>query len=315
MPDAIQNWITELQNGQRSALPEQIQSRISTAVAALNEIESGLGNVVTGADGTVLSNITGSPGQTLTPNLLTLVLDHVFGSARGSLLERGAAGWTAFPPSSTNNLALTSAGTGSDLVWESAGQLLNSISTTQGAITYFGPSGQWTALTPGAAGSLLQSGGAGANPSWSTLGQIAGTATNDSASAGNIGEYFSSTVASGSAVALTSNTSLTVTSISLTAGDWDVSADIAFVIAGTTVVFELVAGVALVPNNVNLLTPGNFTSIPYPATTVANGRASIPVAPIRYSLSATTTIYVSAQASFATSTCSAYGILRARRVR
>src|SRR5690349_16625741 len=51
---------------------------------------------------------------------------------------------------------------------------------------------------------------------------LAGTATNDDAAAGKIGEYIESEVLSGSAVSLTTNTAANITSISLTAGDWDV---------------------------------------------------------------------------------------------
>src|SRR4051794_37694322 len=42
------------------------------------------------------------------------------------------------------------------------------LGTTRGSIPYRGAGG-WTGLAPGAAGSLLQSGGAGADPSWLAL--------------------------------------------------------------------------------------------------------------------------------------------------
>lgn len=45
--------------------------------------------------------------------------------------------------------------------------LLNTLSTTRGTILYRGAAA-WAALAPGAAGDFLQSGGAGANPSWIT---------------------------------------------------------------------------------------------------------------------------------------------------
>lgn len=44
-------------------------------------------------------------------------------------------------------------------------EILNQISTTQGVILYRGAS-DWEALSPGTAGQILQTGGAGANPSW-----------------------------------------------------------------------------------------------------------------------------------------------------
>jgi hypothetical protein len=48
-----------------------------------------------------------------------------------------------------------------------ASQVLDWFSATQGAILYRGASG-WAALAPGTSGQLLQSGGAAANPSWTT---------------------------------------------------------------------------------------------------------------------------------------------------
>lgn len=53
--------------------------------------------------------------------------------------------------------------------------------------------------------------------------QITGTATNDSAPAGRIGELITGTLASGSAISMTNNTPANITQISLTPGDWDVN--------------------------------------------------------------------------------------------
>ena len=58
---------------------------------------------------------------------------------------------------------------------------------------------------------------------------IIGTTTNDDAAAGKIGEYQSAGIGFGSAISLTTATPANVTSISLTAGDWDVSGVIYFV--------------------------------------------------------------------------------------
>src|SRR4029077_4886616 len=52
--------------------------------------------------------------------------------------------------------------------------------------------------------------------------QLLGTATNDNATAGNVGEYIESVIPAGAAIAITSATNTNLTSISLTAGDWDV---------------------------------------------------------------------------------------------
>lgn len=62
---------------------------------------------------------------------------------------------------------------------------------------------------------------------------VLGTATNDSAGAGILGQIVSSSVAVGSAITATANTAVNVTSISLTAGDWDVSGNVLFANLGT----------------------------------------------------------------------------------
>src|SRR5262245_57492548 len=67
-----------------------------------------------------------------------------------------------------------------------------------------------------------------------SIGAIRGTSTNDSAAAGYVGELMESEVLTGSAVSLTNNTAANVTSLSLTAGDWDVWGSVAFnAVAGT----------------------------------------------------------------------------------
>src|SRR5882672_10433565 len=67
-------------------------------------------------------------------------------------------------------------------------------------------------------------------------GQYLGTAGNTAASAGNIGELISSTIASGSAVSLSNNAPANLTSISVTAGTWDIRCNLIFVDTATTVV-------------------------------------------------------------------------------
>jgi len=71
------------------------------------------------------------------------------------------------------------------------------------------------------------------------------TTTNDSATAGNVGEYVESVIVTGSSTALTTATAKTVTSISLTAGDWDVDTVVHFNPAGTTTITALIGGLSL----------------------------------------------------------------------
>jgi hypothetical protein len=145
------------------------------------------------------------------------------------------------------------------------------------------------------------------------IGQLPGTTTNDSASAGNIGEYVSSTVNSGSAVALTSSTSANITSITLSAGDWDISGKVGFVPAATTTM-------TLLGGDINTTSAAAFnadTAITIAASlTGANGNATtMAIDTRRVSLSGSTTYYLNCIGIFATSTLKGYGIIRARRVR
>ena len=66
-------------------------------------------------------------------------------------------------------------------------------------------------------------------------GAIAGTATNDSATFGNIGQFYQTLVAVGSPVALSNNTAANVCNVALPNGDWDVEANCNFTATGCTI--------------------------------------------------------------------------------
>lgn len=150
----------------------------------------------------------------------------------------------------------------------------------------------------------------------SIAGQIPGTAANDNASAGNVGEYVSATIASGNAVALTSTQALDIASITLTPGDWDVWINATFAGASSTTIEYLAACLTETSDTFNS-TPGMFSALPFgnAAIFAILGDPTFTVGPARFSIAAQTTIHFDAQAAFGTSTCSAYGIIQARRVR
>lgn len=145
---------------------------------------------------------------------------------------------------------------------------------------------------------------------------IKGTNTNDSAAAGDVGEFVDSQVASGSAVSLTTATAANVTSISLTAGDWDVYGSVGFLTAATTNFTQLISGVsvtsATIDTNDNSL---RHVTLNTPGTAPGVSATHVLTPTVRISLSGTTTVYMIARASFSISTCSAFGRLSARRVR
>jgi len=165
----------------------------------------------------------------------------------------------------------------------------------------------------GSANFIMKTNGSGVL-SFANGSQIAGTATNDNASAGNIGEYISSNIAIGSAVSLVSATSKTITSISLTAGDWDISAVLNCNPAVGTTTSVAIGAISIVNNTL----PTQGVATPLTVICGASGASlgqAFPIGPGRQSLSATTTIYLIANVTFAVSTMTAYGFIAARRAR
>lgn len=143
---------------------------------------------------------------------------------------------------------------------------------------------------------------------------IPGTTTNNNATAGNIGEYVESIVAAGSAVSISTSTAANITSISLTAGDWNVSAIGLINPAATTNVslFEASVGTTTSARNT---TVGFYGQLGNLGVIAASYVPTVVIAGSRFSLSATTTIYLVAFSIFTVSTNAAFGIIRARRVR
>lgn len=160
-----------------------------------------------------------------------------------------------------------------------------------------------------------------ATPAFSDLYNTAGnggTQTNDNACAGCIGEVIESIIASGTTQALTSGTGLNITTISLTAGDWDVKGAGIFNCAATTTVNALTISVSDASATVEIVPVSRANQEAYAASTIhATVTTSIlPVGPTRFSLAGTTTVYLVARANFATSTCQTFGgHISARRMR
>lgn len=152
-----------------------------------------------------------------------------------------------------------------------------------------------------------------------TTGGIVGTTTNDNTGAGKVGEYIESIVTQASPVALVSATSKTVTSISLTAGDWDVFSNILFTGGATTTVNTIAGGISQTTNTLDL-TAGRSAAINTVGQVLFNSFAPTSYAnvcpgTVRLSLSGTTTVYLIAAANFGVSTANAFGIIAGRRVR
>lgn len=189
--------------------------------------------------------------------------------------------------------------------------------------------GDWT-ITAGGASTVAKVNGVsyGASPATNTFplvtgantvtytatSQIPGSTTNDSASAGNIGEFISSTVLAGAAVPLSNATAANVTSVSATGGDWDAQGEVCTSTGGSTVTTQVVGWISTVsatlptaPNS------GALVSLYTPATT---GLAvDVPVGTMRQSLAGTTSVFLEAFSAFSASTSSAFGFISTRRRR
>ena len=141
------------------------------------------------------------------------------------------------------------------------------------------------------------------------LGQYRGTQTNITPPAGFIGETISSAVASGSAVSVSSATPTNVTSISLTAGVWDVCClgQLSGTLTGTAY-------------SVNISTTsatqgtGGDNNIATPTVPTALSDLGLSIAGYRLLLNATTTVYLVVQTTYTVGTATAYGRISATRV-
>lgn len=149
----------------------------------------------------------------------------------------------------------------------------------------------------------------------SAVGQIQATAINDSAAAGKVGEFFESTIVLGSAVSLSTGTAKNVTSISLTAGDWDVAGTVELYGDATTTPTYAAGGINTTTNTLPVRGGTNYGEILIGGTPFATSLPNIPLVPSRYSLNTTTTIYLVALMGFTVSTAVAFGTIRARRIR
>lgn len=230
-------------------------------------------------------------------------------AATGNVLKAGGAGAAPFydkvslTADVSGTLPVANGGTGQTSYTN--GQLLigNTTGNTLAKAT----------LTAG--GGVTITNGAGSITVATTPGQLPGTTTNDAATASNIGEYVSSAIPSGSALAFTTATPRDITSISLTAGDWNVWINARFTGGATSTVRAISASISTTSATLDS-TVGRFAAGFYNGQApFADTNLDVGVGPVRISLSSTTTIYFVAQAVFSVSTCSGFGIIHARRVR
>ncbi len=146
---------------------------------------------------------------------------------------------------------------------------------------------------------------------FSSTSEIIGTTTNNSAATGSVGEFVGSNISYASRISLSAGAATNLTSVSLTAGDWNIWGNATFVPAATTTTSALACAIsdtsATFPN-------GAFDTLIQ--LTYTPGAIAAYDAPYqRYSLSSTTTIYLIVLADYMVSTMEVCGGIYARRTR
>lgn len=163
-----------------------------------------------------------------------------------------------------------------------------------------------TAVTFPTSGTLLTS----AQP---TINQpnIVGTTTNDSAAAGSVGELISSVVLSGAALNFTTTVNRDITSIALTAGDWDIWGNVFVTASGGANILSAFAWI----NSTSATKPDNALCGLISFNGNIGGSNNVTCPSFRVSLAAPTTYYLSGQVTYSAGTKTGCGGIYARRRR
>ena len=148
-----------------------------------------------------------------------------------------------------------------------------------------------------------------------TTASLVASATNDAATAGDLGELLSSDIVLGSPVALTNATAANITSITLTPGDWDVWASVGLTGGGTTTISYWLASISETSATSNANNNRSMRISPRSDSLAQISSMLLAIAGGRISVASNTPIYLVFDVGFATSTCSGFGILQARRRR
>jgi len=272
---------------------------------------TGLGTLTAG----IKKVLTFSGALTLTHNATSLILPgaaNITTAAGDVAIMRslGSGNWkcVAFQPAAGN------AKVGSNADITSLTGLTTALSVAQGGTA---------STTAAAARTALSAAASGANAditsmtALTTINRTGGTSikginTNTAAAAGDVGEYIESFAGPVSAPA--SNTYGDITSITLTAGDWDISA-IAISILNTGVsAVVAVSGFCTASGTSSAgMTFGDTGGYSSPPTLQYSPTITIP--PKRVSINATTTYYLKMWMSYASGTPQFQGRISARRVR
>lgn len=235
------------------------------------------GKTVTGG---TFSNPTVTTGTFTSPTFVTPALGT---PASGTLTN-----CTGFP---TASLAGLGAGVATFLATPSSGNLIGAVTNETGS------------------GNLVFS-----NTPTLTTPNIVGVADASSATAGSVGELITNEVTFASRFSITTGTAATITTISLTAGDWDVSGVAGFETSGGGVASEYHVEISTTAPPTIVTAPNAGGTVGIHITCIANQGQAFGVGPRQVNVSGTTTVYLKCVSTF-TNAQTTYGYLRARRIR
>jgi hypothetical protein len=267
-----------------------------------------INNVALSAISTPVSGANGGTGIANTGSTLSLNGAHNYGftasvdttvtlPAGSSSTLASLAGTEALTNKTINGLTITTS-TGTLTVAN------GKVATINNTLTFTGTDGSSVAF--GAGGTI---GGVG----YASNGQVPGVASNTAATAGNFGEIIKSVVTSGSAVPLVSSTSKTVTSITLTAGEWNITGCVYILPAATTSTTTEAVSIGDADNTF-ITTPGRYAELTTSAVVTGGVEDTYCVPAYYLSLSGNSTKYLIANAAFSVSTASAFGYIQAVRI-
>jgi hypothetical protein len=150
---------------------------------------------------------------------------------------------------------------------------------------------------------------------WGTDDNRYGITNGSNAITGEVGEVVLASRAIGAGVAIVNAVTINVTSIALTAGDWDVSGQNGYQANGTVNLSALAGGCTSV--SAGFPPDEQSTLLRYPASSLGGGNTFfLPFPTTRFNLTAPATIYLTALVLFAGGgTMLASGLIRARRMR
>lgn len=263
---------------------------------------------------TISSTSSDSYVLTLLGGTTTSVTRSKWANSDGSVWFSAAAD---FINSGDEHLSFHAGGTASPntLVLHGNGQvMLNELGTVGAPKLCFWTDRDTGVYSPGADNLALSCGGTKVLDAKASGVAIIGTNTNSSATAGWVGEYLESTVTAFTAWPATTAQYGDGTSLSLTAGDWDVTAVAEFRDNGATIagISEMGIGTASGNSSTGLVGGSNAVGIAaFGATTWWGGA----VPNFRVSLSATTTYYLKLFLTYSAGTPQYRCRLSARRVR